>query len=142
MSTMDDRWNLKHELDRKAFETVEWLIGGFNAGRLTPEQLSTGLDALFMAVSGLADDGVVDLITAGSEITKLIEAPTLRHCMLKGDKVVALTWTVASEQIEIVAYTSGVETSRQAKIYDTAKLACAAMQKAADKLAVFGYTKL
>lgn len=133
---------IREELDRKAFETVEWLLSGFNAGRLTAQQLSTGLDTLFMAVNGLTDEGIVDLITAGSELTKLVEAPTLRHCMLKGDKVVALTWTVASEQIEIVVYTAGVETSRQAKIYDTAKLACAAIQKVADKLAVFGYLKL
>jgi hypothetical protein len=141
MSNMDDQWNLKSELDRKAFETVEWLFTSLDRGKITPAQFSTGIDTLFMAVNGLCAESTADLMTAADGEARK-EVATLRHCMLKDDKVVALTWTVGSEQVEIVGYTAGVESTRQTKLYDTAKLACAALKKAADKLAAFGYTKL
>lgn len=132
---------LKEELDRKAFETVEWLFSGIDKGKLTPAQFSTGIDVLFMAVNGLVAEGVADLITAGDEAARH-EQPTVRQTLIKGNRVIAITWLVGNELVEIVGYESGKETTRQDKIYDTPKQACAAMKAAADKLVAAGYLKL
>ncbi len=132
---------IKEELDRKAFETVEWLFTSLDRGKLTPAQFSTGVDALFMAINGLAAEDVCDLMTAADHEARH-EVPSIKHTLLKANKAVALTWTVGSELLAVVGYTDGVESTRQVKIYDTAKEACSAIQKASDKLVEAGYLKL
>lgn len=132
---------IKEELDRKAFETCEWLFNSLDKGKLTPAQFSTGIDALFMAVNGLTAEAVCDLMTAADgEAQK--EQATVRYTLLKGDVVVAMTWAVGDETVAIVTYRKGVEFNRQSKTYDTAKEARDAAAKAADKLVGMGYTKL
>jgi hypothetical protein len=47
---------LQEEIDRKALETLEYLTMAVTHGKITPEQFSTGVDVLFMAVNGLVKD--------------------------------------------------------------------------------------
>lgn len=62
---------LQDEINRKAFETIAWLTLAVTQGKITPEQFSTGIDALFMATSGLVTDR--DYIIMISEAQSLIE---------------------------------------------------------------------
>ncbi len=62
---------LQDEVNRKAFDTIAWLTLAVTQGKITPEQFSTGIDALFMATSGLVTDR--DYIIMISEAQSLIE---------------------------------------------------------------------
>src|SRR3569832_1870617 len=60
MSALPRLPTIREELDRKAFETIDWLITSYDKGKLTEPQFHSGLNALFMATSGLVDADVVD----------------------------------------------------------------------------------
>lgn len=47
---------LQDEVNRKALESMSYLITALHHKKITPEQFSTGVDVLFMAVSGLVTD--------------------------------------------------------------------------------------
>jgi hypothetical protein len=132
---------LKEEVDRKAFETVEWLFTSLDKGKLTAAQFSTGIDTLFMAVNGLVNEGVADLITA-ADFEARHEIHTISHVYIKGGNVITLSWVIGNELVEIVAYVDGVEKTRQDKFYDSPKEARESMQKAGAKFVAAGYTKL
>lgn len=63
--------DLQSEVNRKAFDTLSWLTLAVSAKRISPDQFSTGVDALFMAVSGLVSDR--DFIYMITEAQKLCE---------------------------------------------------------------------
>lgn len=62
---------LQDEINRKAIETIAWLTLAVTHGKITPEQFSTGIDALFMATSGLVTDK--DYIIMITEAQSLID---------------------------------------------------------------------
>lgn len=62
---------LQDEVNRKAFETLSWLTLSVTNGKITPAQYSTGIDSLFMAVSGLVTDR--DFIHMIGEAQRLCE---------------------------------------------------------------------
>jgi hypothetical protein len=62
---------LQDEVNRKAFDALSYLTTAVHHGKITPEQFSTGIDVLFMAVSGLVTDP--DFIYIISEAQGLIE---------------------------------------------------------------------
>lgn len=47
---------LQDEINRKALDTLMWLTLALDQRKITPDQFSTGVDSLFMAVSGLVSD--------------------------------------------------------------------------------------
>ena len=47
---------LQDEVNRKALDTLAWLVMSVHHGKISAEQFSTGVDTLFMAVSGLVTD--------------------------------------------------------------------------------------
>jgi hypothetical protein len=48
--------NIGQELRAKAFEALSWLINSVHQCKITEEQFNTGVDVLFMAVSGLVPE--------------------------------------------------------------------------------------
>lgn len=62
---------LQEEVNRKALETVAYLTMALHHGKITPEQFSTGIDTLFMALSGLVTDK--DFILMISEAQHIID---------------------------------------------------------------------
>jgi hypothetical protein len=141
MSGVTTHPTLKEELDRKAFETVEWLFTALDRGKLTPAQFSTGIDTLFMAVNGLVAENVTDLITAADEDARG-EIACVRYTLLKDNKAVSIVWRVGEDDIEVVGYSNGVESTRQTKTLPGPKEARAAMQRAAETLIANGYIQL
>ena len=68
-------YDILSELYTKAFETLKHLTLSVQQGKITEEQFSTGIDALFMAVSGLVPEysgrpRFIDVITACSDEAK------------------------------------------------------------------------
>ncbi len=63
--------DLQSEINRKAFETISWLTLAVTQKKITPAQFSTGIDALFMAVSGLVTDK--DFIVMITEAQRLCD---------------------------------------------------------------------
>jgi hypothetical protein len=47
---------LQDEVNRKAYDALSYLTMAVTHKKITPEQFSTGVDVLFMAVSGLVSD--------------------------------------------------------------------------------------
>lgn len=132
---------LKEELDRKSFKTVEWLYSSLERGRITPAQFSTGLDALFMAVSGITDDGVVELITAGTGAASK-EVARLRRVFIKGEVMVALTWVVAGEDLEVAQFRAGARIGDERKPMGSPVAAREALNTAAFRLLSAGYDEV
>ena len=62
---------LQDEVNRKALESLSYLITALHHKKITPEQFSTGVDVLFMAVSGLVTDK--DFIHLIGETQHMIE---------------------------------------------------------------------
>lgn len=62
---------LQDEINRKAIDTIAWLTLAVTNGKITTDQFSTGIDALFMATSGLVTDR--DYIIMITEAQSLIE---------------------------------------------------------------------
>jgi hypothetical protein len=68
---------LQDEVNRKALETIAWLTLAVTHGKITTDQFSTGIDALFMATSGLVTDR--DYIIMITEAQNLIEVENRRR---------------------------------------------------------------
>jgi len=62
---------LQDEVNRKAYEALSYLTMAVTHKKITPEQFSTGVDVLFMAVSGLVTDP--DFIHIIGEAQRLCE---------------------------------------------------------------------
>lgn len=56
MSEVPEGFDLGQELRRKSFEALQYLVSRVRDGILTEEQFNTGVDTLFMAVSGLVPE--------------------------------------------------------------------------------------
>jgi hypothetical protein len=61
-------YELRSELDRKALETLSWLTLSVERGKISKEQFSTALDALFMTLAGLVDKEFMNIITEAQKM--------------------------------------------------------------------------
>lgn len=104
---------LQDEVNRKAFTTMEWLFSALNSGNMTARQFSTGVNALFMATSGLVDDGMMALMGEASAVAD--DTPeTFKVCLLNGAVTVSLEWCAGVDGFKLVQRANGVVTaSRQ-----------------------------
>ena len=132
---------LKEEIDRKSMEAALWLYESVTAGKITAAQFSTGLDALFMAVSGLANQDVFELITEGSEQAAQAE-DRQRRVFIKGDSLVQITWKAGNTFIKLEMWAAGV--ARPERVMDFASPAIAFKQfnKLADATLANGFTEI
>ena len=132
---------LRDELNRKSFETVEWLFTALDGGRITKEQFSTGIDALFMAVNGLANADVTELMTE-ADYQLRNEVVEVRRAFMSGSTVVSMRWTVGETTVSVTTYRNGLYYKRATKPYETAKAARAALDQFETALIAKGYLKL
>jgi hypothetical protein len=103
---------LPEELNRKTLEVIEWLVTRLGQGQLTEPQFITGLDTVFMTVSGLVD---FELIRTLSEVAKKGRdagiGASVRYVFVKflpGDAcVLALTWVAGRDHILCSKVSSG-----------------------------------
>jgi len=141
MSALPRLPTIREELDRKAFETIDWLITSYDKGKLTEPQFRCGLDALFMATSGLVDADVVDLITTASDEVPAKLAVIKRH-FVKENLIVTLEWTADESIMKVEKRLDGSEIGGPTITAASPEMARKAMERAAGKLIGEGYAEL
>lgn len=109
---------VQEELDRKTFETLEWLFGAVRRGNLTQDQFSTGVDTLFMAVSGLLGKDFIDLITAAQAECSDTK-PVMKRAFVRGNNILVVEWTVGSTRVTVGKRVNGLAAGGQIKDYDS-----------------------
>jgi hypothetical protein len=134
--------DLRSELDRKTMETIEWLFNCFKCGRISPNQFSTGIDAIFMATSGLVDDDILKIVTAADEMISINSSSNViaRH-FIKGDSVMTLSCKYGSEAYSVRGIKGDKETNKTHEC-ETTQEALAKMTAAAERILSYGYKEL
>lgn len=132
---------IREELNRKAFEAVEWLIVGADKGKISKAQFCTGIEAVFMTASGLLDESIVDLITNASAACHSIKASDKRY-FTKGGAVVTLEWCADEYVFNMVARTATGGRSDTERSFDTPVIARDSMAAVAVKLVAAGYEEI
>lgn len=132
---------LQDEINRKSVETLEWLINAYTKAKISEAQLSTGLDALSMAIVGLTHQKAFKLIAAASSLITN-EKDVAKRCFAKFDQTATLRWIADEDFIEVVAYVRGDEIDRKKKVYASPVEAREKMKNAGDKLLTLGYIEL
>lgn len=107
--------SVQDELNRKAFQTMEWLTNAFDKAKISDAQLSTGIDALFMATSGLVDGEILALVTQASTLASSAPEQVRRHFIMAGT-IISLTWRVDDSMVTIVKRQNG---SRHEQVLET-----------------------
>ncbi|MFW6855293.1 hypothetical protein ACODYM_28800 [Burkholderia gladioli] len=106
----NDLPTIQEELDRKSIETLEWLITSRDNGRISSQQLKTGLDALFMTVSGLTPEDFTTLVT---EASMMLDRPASvvvqKAVFFDPDKLVhfRVLWSVDTSIVEVEKSSAG-----------------------------------
>ena len=132
---------LRDELNRKTFEAVEWLLHSHARCAISDAQFSTGMDVLWMAVSGLVDDSFTAIATEASAITRGITNRLRRHFM-HGPMVVTVSWTPGEDRWEYRQYGGGADRHRGVKEAANPQAARELMTRFCQKLLESGYTEL
>jgi hypothetical protein len=102
---------LREELDRKVYETLEWLIVGHEKGRLTKEQVSMSMDVLFMAVSGLVDGDFIHIITEAQNEFQTNKSVVKRHFHApEANATITFSWVVGESNVVVTKREFGLET--------------------------------
>lgn len=140
---LDERWSLRHELNRKVFETVEWLVVGLDKARFTPEQFSMGMNTLFMAVSGIADEDFISIVTESQKECEDVR-PHIKRSFHAPDEaeINSIRWNVGSDRIVTFRLSFGLAHGGIVKDFDTAKEARAFVDKFATLMLSKGWVEL
>jgi len=122
---------LREELDRKVFETIDFLVGAASRGRMTREQVAASLDTLFMAVAGLVDRDFVNIITAAQQTVGLLRQPTAKRyfALPDTDTVRVVSWVPGFARLTFCKYESGHATDSEVREFDSASAAAQAFER-------------
>lgn len=134
---------LKQELDRKVMDTIRWLFSKAHDGSITDEQFSTGIDTLFMSVSGLVSPDFMPLIDAASDECANIK-PCMRAVMMNWPEgIIALEWFAGSCDVRVSRTNmDDGETVACARTMETPAMARNLFQKTRDSLSAKGWRTL
>lgn len=119
---MSDVPTLRAELDRKVSNTLDWLFGSYHRGKLDQCQFSTGIDTLFMAVSGIADQDFINIVTGAQEELSAEEVrPTVKRIFHHSEKAetISITWLVGDCAIVTTNRVCGEATGGKVKTMKT-----------------------
>lgn len=96
------------ELNRKTFETLEWLLSGVDRGRITEEQFSVAIDALFMTVSGLVEGSFIEIVTEAQEQCSKCNFQLKRMFHHPDEaEIIKLTWTPGDSHVSTLKLVLG-----------------------------------
>jgi hypothetical protein len=140
-----EEYSTKVVLNRKAFETIEWLFTSLNKGRLTQDQFSTGVDALFMAVSGLVDQDFISMITE-AQTACAVDKPIVKKIFYnaEGSKYdhMRLTWVVGEDRVTWVNLIGANVASGRVVLFDSSKEVAKFIEAVAVKMEEKGWVEL
>jgi len=133
---------IREELDRKTFETIEWLAVSHDLGKITDGQFNTGVDAVFMSVAGLVNYSIMEIVSAASRSIDRHDLKVRRHFARLG-VVVTLEWAAGEGNYRWVTRASNDSILEdKVKTFDTPAMALEKMNKAADRLIGMAFTEL
>jgi len=138
---MGDLPTLRQELNRKAAETMNWLAHGLDNSRITEAQFSVAVDAVNMAVCGLADAWFVEIVTESERLMQGHKS-VVTDVYLRGGEVRRIRWAVGSDELSIGYWSNGIRTQETTVPYTDAKAAREWMRKVGAALVDKGWTKL
>lgn len=134
---------LKEELDRKVADTLDWLVRGVEGGKLTKEQASTGLDTLFMAVSGLVDGEFIHIITSAQDYVAGASSIVKKHFHAPAsDETVTFTWMTGEDRVMTRKRVGSAVVSEVVKRFDDAKEAAGFMDRLSEQMEKKGWVEL
>lgn len=134
---------LREELDRKVFETLDWIIGGLQNGKLTKDQASFGLDTLHKATCGLVDDEFIEIMTAADELVKGAKSVVKMHFHAPaGDEIQTFVWTPGTERVTVCKRVCGMPVSGSVKDFDSQKAAAEFMGRLSGGMEKKGWIEL
>jgi hypothetical protein len=122
-------------------EAIVFLIEAVHDGRITPHQFSTGIDTLWLAVAGLINDDVTDLITAGGDEAP-IGSPIEKRVFIKGRETIVVDRVVGDDSFYVKSYFDSDITNTKNRLCSSASHARDSIVAVANKLLAAGYTEL
>lgn len=140
MSDSNGLPTVREELNRKCFETLEWLYSRVETGQLSPQQFSTGIDAVWSTAAGLVDSSILEVVTTAQAIAGK-EPATLRRVFHKGGRTALAQWIVGQECITLTEHGPAGKKEKTLNT-DTPVQASQALDKLADKLVQAGWEEL
>ena len=134
---------LRDELDRKVFETIEYLVGAVHKGRMTQAQVSASLDALFMAVSGLVDNDFINIITEAQNVAGGDKSVVKRHFVLPDRSLIqTVAWIPGTEKFTTCQRENGYAVAGAVKEFDSVEKAARAFARLGDGFEAKGWIEL
>lgn len=134
---------LKDELDRKTFETIEYLVGAERKGRMTKAQVSASLDTLFMAVSGLVDNDFIDIMTEAQKVVTGDKSVVKRHFVLPDRAIIqTIAWVPGTDKFTTCQREFGHATGGAVKEFDSVEKAGRAFAKLGEGFEAKGWIEL
>ena len=115
-------YELRPELNRKTFDTLNWLLSSVDRGNITEDQFLVAVDALFMALSGLVDNDFIHVITeAQGQCNKgKLQLKRLFHHADK-DEIIRFSWTPGDSMVHTTMLTMGLATGVKSTEFDSPK---------------------
>lgn len=138
MSVVPD---LREELNRKSLDTCEWLLKSLQAAKITKEQFSVGIDALFMATSGLTDDDIIEMITNADALVKDLRNVVKAH-FCKNSHIFTMILPVGECDLHIQKREDGNIYSEETKTFSSPAAALDALEKMSARCRMMGFSEL
>jgi hypothetical protein len=110
---------ISEEINRKAFETIDWLHTAVDRGHISKVQFGTGINALFMAVSGLVRQDIFDLITESSNVFVGTVSKESRH-FISNTTVISLSWNYGDDFVRVTTREHGIKKRDGKRNFDNA----------------------
>lgn len=134
---------LRDELDRKVFETIEYLVGAVHKGRMTQAQVSASLDALFMAVSGLVDNDFINIITEAQNVAGGDKSVVKRHFVQPDNNIIqSVSWVPGTDKFVTCQRKNGYAVGGAVKEFDSVEKAARAFARLGDGFEAKGWIEL
>lgn len=131
---LSSAYDTRIELNRKAFETMDWLVKGVHRGTLSKDQFSIGVDTLFMATSGLTDERMVQIVTAAQEMCNKEPVTRKRYFCNDRGEIITFSWTVGYSSFVVLKRVMGQLVSSAKRDFENPEQAIAAMDKMAAEM--------
>ena len=129
------------ELDRKSFETIEWLFNSVDKGKISKFQFKTGIDTLFMSVAGLVDSSLFDLVSAANATIGTVQ-PSEDYHFIKDDSTLSLKWQIGKDYVRTVIRKNGKVLRNSDRHFDTATDAKFYIGMAVNRMVKEGFEQL
>ncbi len=134
----------REELNRKTFETVEWLTLRFEQAQITEDEFRVALNAVWMTAAGLVDR---EFLTLMGDVRALIDTEgksvKTRHFIKVGSSdTLRIRWQVGTSDVAVDRQSDGLSFGGSVISRATPKEALELMNKIAERFLREGYREL